>query len=147
MVCQSTDDGDEMLICGDGNKGCDMGCAQTYKLERIRKCILTQTYQNCSLVHRYHIFCLDPPLTCVPGGDWFCQECRCKGEKAGETSSVNIGVSNSQSEYIGVSKNTSGWDSRITVRSRPYVRFCNVFPYKHIRTRAYIYSRVWDPVQ
>lgn len=27
-------------------------------------------------LHRYHIFCLDPPLTRVPDGDWFCLECQ-----------------------------------------------------------------------
>jgi histone demethylase JARID1 len=23
----------------------------------------------------YHTYCLDPPLTAVPTGDWFCAEC------------------------------------------------------------------------
>ena len=29
-----------------------------------------------TLLRRYHIFCLDPPLSRVPDDDWFCQECR-----------------------------------------------------------------------
>jgi len=39
-----------MLLCGtaDGSAGCGTG---------------------------YHIFCLDPPLGCVPAGDWFCPQC------------------------------------------------------------------------
>ena len=28
-----------------------------------------------TLLRRYHIFCLDPPLSRVPDDDWFCQEC------------------------------------------------------------------------
>ena len=31
----------------------------------------------------FHMFCLRPPLTVVPKGDWFCPECLAKPEEFG----------------------------------------------------------------
>lgn len=52
-VCESHDNGDKMLLCGDesGRHGCGVGI---------------------------HIDCLDPPLGSVPEEDWFCDECSSK---------------------------------------------------------------------
>ena len=33
-VCQSTDDGDKMLLCGDGEKGCDLGYSDIHACAR-----------------------------------------------------------------------------------------------------------------
>lgn len=50
QICGSTDREEVMLICGNesGSAGCGLGM---------------------------HIDCLDPPLECVPEGDWFCPKC------------------------------------------------------------------------
>ncbi len=36
-------------------------------------CILLCDHPYCDA--GYHTFCLDPPLTAVPSGDWFCPQC------------------------------------------------------------------------
>jgi hypothetical protein len=51
-LCGSTEHGSQMLLCGDGKRGCDRG---------------------------FHIFCLAPPLSAVPDDDWFCVECSGNG--------------------------------------------------------------------
>ena len=52
IVCGSGEDADKMLLC-DGD-GCDSG---------------------------YHIFCLTPPLSTIPPGDWYCQMCEKKKKR------------------------------------------------------------------
>ena len=47
-ICHSTANAAQMLLCGDGVRGCDRG---------------------------FHMQCLSPPLDALPPGDWFCPEC------------------------------------------------------------------------
>jgi len=56
-VCDRPDKEEQMILCGDGQSGCDAP---------------------------YHIFCLDPPLSRVPETDWYCHECdKARGGTAG----------------------------------------------------------------
>ena len=58
-VCKSPEDGESMLLCGDGEgKGCDRG---------------------------FHIHCLSPPLAAIPDGDWFCAKCSGKKTKKAQS--------------------------------------------------------------
>jgi hypothetical protein len=50
-ICGQGDDEENMLLCGDGEVGCDKG---------------------------FHIHCLNPPLAAMPEGHWFCKECKDK---------------------------------------------------------------------
>lgn len=50
-----------MLLCD----GCDGG--KHYEIE-IEACL---TYQSAG----FHTFCLDPPLSSIPKGQWFCHSC------------------------------------------------------------------------
>ena len=75
-MCQSADDGDKMLICGDGTKGCDMGYPLSASTQTPYTLHFLNHAQTDSYTLRYHIFCLDPLLSRVPDDDWFCHECR-----------------------------------------------------------------------
>jgi hypothetical protein len=48
-VCGRDDDDDKMLLCGDGEVGCDKG---------------------------FHIHCLTPALPALPDGHWYCPSCK-----------------------------------------------------------------------
>ena len=47
-----------------------VGCQVCHSLDHEDKVLLCD---GCNL--EYHTFCLDPPLTTVPEGDWFCPRC------------------------------------------------------------------------
>ena len=49
--------------------------ALTLTLTRTRTRIPTPTPTPTLMPGAYHIYCLDPPLACVPEGDWFCARC------------------------------------------------------------------------
>ena len=50
------------------------GCQVCHSLDHEDKVLLCD---GCNL--EYHTFCLDPPLTTVPEGDWFCPHCATTG--------------------------------------------------------------------
>ena len=33
------------------------------------------SYIHCDSFSGFHIFCLDPPLNCIPKGEWYCHMC------------------------------------------------------------------------
>ena len=49
----------------------DDGCRVCHSLEHADQVLLCD---ECDL--QYHIFCLSPPLSAVPWGEWFCPTCR-----------------------------------------------------------------------
>lgn len=64
-VCQKKDRGEQMLLCD----GCDCGtsCGSIFESSSISLIV------NVTL--GFHTFCLDPPLSTIPKGQWFCHVC------------------------------------------------------------------------
>lgn len=64
-VCQNKNRGEQMLLCD----GCDCGrfCGSIFETSSISLIV------NVTL--GFHTFCLDPPLSNIPKGQWFCHVC------------------------------------------------------------------------
>eukprot|EP01119_Soliformovum_irregulare_P013651 TRINITY_DN365_c2_g1_i5.p1 TRINITY_DN365_c2_g1~~TRINITY_DN365_c2_g1_i5.p1 ORF type:complete len:802 (-),score=223.32 TRINITY_DN365_c2_g1_i5:464-2869(-) len=98
QLCGSTDDDDHLLLCD----GCDRGY-HIYCLDPPLKCVPKQSWfcstgcetlyaKGCDLCagmedeehmllcdscdKGFHMYCLNPPLSSVPTGDWICQSCQ-----------------------------------------------------------------------
>ena len=64
-ICLKKDRGEQMLICD----GCDCG-AWSISVVRSESCPPTSPKPP-----GFHMFCLDPPLSNIPRGQWFCHIC------------------------------------------------------------------------
>jgi histone demethylase JARID1 len=62
-VCHKNDRGEEMLLCDN----CDCGTLSIQFL-------FTASHRLCVL-SGFHMFCLEPPLSTVPRGQWYCPTC------------------------------------------------------------------------
>ena len=90
----------------------------TLTLTRTRIPTRTRTRTPTLMPGAYHIYCLAPPLACVPEGDWFCARCSLARSAAAAAGGGSRGRQNSSAynAFCQVSYGVRGVGVRVRVR-------------------------------